>query len=82
MFAGSFTHPPTHPPTRRAKGKWQTSALVHPLGSAFCGAFKVHQFCGGFNLECGALFDTLHERTVHYARMMDPAWFRSSKVAG
>ncbi|KAL4428231.1 hypothetical protein ABPG75_002320 [Micractinium tetrahymenae] len=66
----------------KAKGKWQTSAMVQPLGSAFCGAFKVHQFCGGFNLESGALFDTLHERTVHYARMMDPAWFRSSKVAG
>ena len=40
---------------------------------------QVHQFCGGFNQEAGRLFDALHEQTVHYARMMDPSWFRSSK---
>ena len=76
--------PPTCPSAsspRRAKGSWQIGAVVKPLGSAFIGAFKVHQFCGGFNLRCAALFDTLHERTLHYSRMMDPAWFRSSKVA-
>ena len=41
---------------------------------------QVHQFCGGFNQEAGRLFDALHEQTVHYARMMDPSWFRSSKL--
>ena len=56
--------------------------MLQPLGSAAIGAFKVHQLCGGFNQECSRLYDTLHERTVHFARMMDPKWLRSTKWAG
>lgn len=41
---------------------------------------QIHQFCGGFNQEAGRLYDQLHELTVHYARMLDPQWFRSSRV--
>ncbi len=71
---------PPSPFPNRAKG-WNTGAVLQPLGSAAIGAFKVHQFCGGFNQEAAHIYDTLHERTVHYARMMDPQWLRSTKWA-
>jgi hypothetical protein len=64
----------------RAKG-WNTGGMLHPLGSAAIGAFKVHQFCGGFCQETGRLYEQLHEHTVHYARMLDPQWLRSTKWA-
>ena len=79
-------HPPHPPPPPalpgRNRGEWRLGSVVQPLGSASIGAFKVHQFCGGFNQEATALYDALHERTVHYARMMDPKWLRSTKWAG
>lgn len=52
-----------------------------PLGHASIGAFKVHQFAGGLNSECTALFDRLGERTTHYARMIDHRWLRDTKWA-
>ena len=73
---------PILPACRAKAGPWQTGAVLQPLGSAAIGAFKVHQLCGGFNQECLRLYDTLHERTVHFARMMDPKWLRSTPWAG
>jgi hypothetical protein len=55
--------------------------VLQPLGSAAIGAFKVHQFCGGFNNAAEAAYDQLHEHTVHYARMLDPQWLRNTKWA-
>ena len=71
--------PPGWPSPRSAK-RFHLASIVQPLGSAACGAFKVHQFCGGFNQEAAALYDLLHEQTIHYARMLDPKWLRSSKL--
>lgn len=72
---------PPAPPTARRSKKWQSSLVLQPLAYAAMGAFKVHQFCGGLNAACTALFDALQEITVHHARMMDHHWLRNTKWA-
>jgi hypothetical protein len=67
----------------RAKGlSWQRQAVLQPLGHAVMGVFPVHQFAGGFNAATAALGERLVERTVHFARSIDPKWWRDTKVAG
>lgn len=76
----SATPPLSHLLNPRSAKRFHLASVVQPLGSAACGAFKVHQYCGGFNQEAGKLYDQLHELTIHYARMLDPKWLRSSKL--
>lgn len=64
----------------RTKGAWQRQAVLKPLGHGVMAAFSVHQLAGGFGTEAAAVCDYLVERTVHYARMIDPKWFRGHKV--
>jgi hypothetical protein len=64
----------------RTKGAWQRQAVLKPLGHGVMTAFSVHQLAGGFGTEAAAVCDYLVERTVHYARMIDPKWFRGHKV--
>jgi len=64
----------------RAKGAWQRQAVLKPLGHGVMAAFSVHQLAGGFGTEAAAVCDYLVERTMHYARMIDPKWFRGHKV--
>eukprot|EP00887_Chlorella_sp_A99_P002670 scaffold6.g2670.t1 len=65
----------------KVKRAWQTQVVLQPLGCAAMGAFKVHQFCGGFNLQCTALWQVLYERADHWGRSIDPKWLRSTKIA-
>jgi hypothetical protein len=64
----------------RTKGAWQRQAVLKPLGQGVMSAFSVHQLAGGFGSEAASVCDYLVERTVHYARMIDPKWFRGHKV--
>jgi hypothetical protein len=64
----------------RTKGAWQRQAVLQPLGHGVMAAFSVHQLAGGFGTEAASVCDYLVERTVHYARMIDPKWFRGHKV--
>lgn len=55
-------------------------SILQPLGHAVISAFKVHQFAGGFNGDAVMLCEDLMEQTLHYARGIDPKWFRGHKV--
>ena len=54
--------------------------VLKPLGQAVIATFSVHQFSGGFGGEAAEICDQLVELTVHYARQLDPKWFRGTKV--
>ena len=56
--------------------------MLQPLGAAALGAFRVHQFCGGFSSAGIALGEALVEQTNHFARSLDPKWLRNFKFAG
>ena len=45
------------------------------------GAFKVHQFCGGFNQAATALWGELYERADHWGKSIDPKFLRGTKFA-
>lgn len=64
----------------RLRGSWQRQAVLRPLGYAVMAAAAAHQLAGGFNNNSGTVCDQLIERTVHYARLIDPKWFRGTKV--
>ena len=64
----------------RVKGAWQRQAVLKPLGHGVMAAFAVHQLSGGFSAEAASKCDALVERTIHYARLIDPKWFRGHKV--
>lgn len=55
-------------------------AVLAPLANTAVGVFRVHQFAGGLNQDCAAAFDALYAITTHYARMVDPKWFRDTRV--
>ena len=69
-------------PTRRIVKSWQARDVLRSLGHAALGVFRVHQFSGGLSAGPAALCEVLVERTAHYARMIDPKWLRSTKLAG
>jgi hypothetical protein len=54
--------------------------VLKPLGQAVIATFSVHQLSGGFGGEAAEICDQLVELTVHYARQLDPKWFRGTKV--
>lgn len=64
----------------RVKGPWQRHAVLGPLGHAIMAGFSVHQLAGGFSIQAASTCDQLLERLVHYARLIDPKWFRGHKV--
>ena len=70
----SFEH------AERVKGPWQRQAVLKPLGHGVEAAFAVHQLAGGFSTEPATICDILVDRMVHYARLIDPKWFRGHKV--
>ena len=72
--------PSSRLPRAKRASAFQIRGVLQPLGHTVLGAFEVHRFCGGFNLECGRLFNELHEQTVHFARLIDPQYWRRSKV--
>lgn len=59
---------------------WEIRQVLKPLGHAVLGAFKVHQFSGGFNNKAWRVAEDLAEFTLHYARQVDPKWVRHTKV--
>lgn len=65
---------------QRIRGPFQRQAVVQPLGYAVMSTFAVHQLAGGFGGDAALLCDSLLERTVHYARLIDPKWFRGTRV--
>ena len=54
--------------------------VLKPLGQAVIATFSVHQLSGGFGGEAAQICDELVDLTVHYARLLDPKWFRGTKV--
>jgi hypothetical protein len=54
--------------------------VLKPLGQAVIATFAVHQLSGGFGGEAALICDQLVELCVHYARQLDPKWFRGTKV--
>lgn len=64
---------------KRGSFKRQKNVLK-PLGQAAIATFSVHQLAGGFGDEAAEICDELVELTVHYARQLDPKWFRGTKV--
>jgi hypothetical protein len=64
----------------RAKGSWQRQAVLQPLGYAVMAATAAHQLSGGFNAAATSVCELLVEKTIHYARLIDPKWFRGHKV--
>lgn len=64
----------------RTRGTWQRQAMLRPLGQAVMATFPVHQLAGGFGGDASAACDLLVERTVYYARSIDPKWFRGHRV--
>ena len=55
-------------------------SVLKPLGQAVIATFAVHQLSGGFGGEAALICDQLVDLCVHYARQLDPKWFRSTKV--
>lgn len=64
----------------RVKGSWQRQAVLQPLGYAVMAATAAHQLSGGFNAAATSICELLVEKTIHYARLIDPKWFRGHKV--
>lgn len=64
----------------RVKGAWSRQAVLSPLGHGVMAGFAVHQLAGGFSIQAATACDHLLERLVHYARLIDPKWFRGHKV--
>ncbi len=54
--------------------------VLRPLGEAVIASFSVHQLAGGFGDAAGEICDELLELTIHFARQLDPKWFRGTKV--
>lgn len=54
--------------------------VLKPLGEAVIASFSVHQLAGGFGDEAGEICDELVDLTIHFARQLDPKWFRGTKV--
>lgn len=54
--------------------------VLKPLGQAVIATFSVHQLAGGFGDEAAEICDELVQLTIHYARQLDPKWFRGTKV--
>jgi hypothetical protein len=54
--------------------------VLKPLGQAVIATFAVHQLSGGFGGEAALVCDQLVDLCVHYARQLDPKWFRGTKV--
>ncbi len=55
-------------------------SVLKPLGQAAIATFSVHQLSGGFGGEAALIADQLVDLCVHYARQLDPKWFRGTKV--
>lgn len=55
-------------------------SVLKPLGQATIATFSVHQLSGGFGGEAALIADQLVDLCVHYARQLDPKWFRGTKV--
>jgi len=55
-------------------------SVLKPLGQAVIATFAVHQLSGGFGGEAALICDQLVDLCVHYARQLDPKWFRGTKV--
>ncbi len=55
-------------------------SVLKPLGQAAIATFSVHQLSGGFGGEAALICDQLVDLCVHYARQLDPKWFRGTKV--
>ena len=54
--------------------------ILRCLGHATIVAFNVHQFSGGFIGDNLTICEELLQQTLHYARDIDPKWFRGHKV--
>ena len=54
--------------------------VLRPLGEAVIATFSVHQLAGGFGDEAAEICDELVQLTIHFARQLDPKWFRGTKV--
>lgn len=64
----------------RKKSWRRQSNVLKPLGHAVIASFAVHQLAGGFGGEAAEICDRLVSETVHFARQIDPKWFRGHKV--
>lgn len=63
-----------------SKGQRRSQVVVQQLGHAVIGAFRVHQFAGGFSQAANEQCEKLIELTVHHARAIDPKWVKNSKL--
>ena len=65
---------------RRGFMRATQKSVLKPLGQAVIATFSVHQLSGGFGGEAALVCDELVDLCVHYARQLDPKWFRGTKV--
>lgn len=43
-------------------------------------AYKIHQFVGGFNMDCTELFGKVRRLAQYYLRSQDPQWLKDTDL--
>lgn len=59
----------------------QAQKCIQILAIAVRIAYKVHQFAGGFNMECTDLFEKVRKLAQYYLRSQNPTWLKDTDLA-